>query len=79
MAISRSESFQKAILSIDPSAADRQKMYEAWCGMVLDKFEVAIGDSTRIVDGNKEYDEGALRDWLDGRYEDDVIKEFGEP
>ena len=74
-----SESFQKAILSIDPSAADRQKMYEAWCGMVLDKFENTIGRSTRIAAGSTEYDEAALRSWLESRYEDDVIHEFGEP
>ncbi len=61
------------------SIAATERKFEVWCGMELDKFESLIGDSTRVVEENKEYDEGALRDWLDSRYKDDVIQEFGEP
>ena len=72
------EQFQK-IAKTDPAAAVKQRKFEIWCGMVLNKFESLIDDSTRVVEGNKEYDEAALREWLKGRYEDDVIQEFGEP
>lgn len=61
-----------------PSKSSRQKMFRDWCELCLGKF-AEKDDTTRIVESKKEYNESKLREWLDERYDSELLNEFGHP
>jgi hypothetical protein len=64
---------------IDPAARTRSSMFYNWCSLVLDQFEQVNKIEVRAGKDEKEYDEDALNKWLESRYEEDIIAEFGNP
>jgi len=57
----------------------RDDMYIRWCQKVLEHFEGQLNASRRAGDGKTEYNEGALRSYLQELYDSAVLKEFGDP
>ena len=61
------------------SRQSRDDMYVGWCRMALRRFLSEVPEATRKEEEKTEIDETALRDWIQGRYDEDLIKEFGKP
>jgi hypothetical protein len=67
------------LLMTNPEADEMQRMFYRWCVLALDGFSTHEPSAVRNVTTSTEYDEAALKNWLNGRYENDVISEFGQP
>lgn len=65
--------------SRDPEALERLRMFGKWCGLVLKGSAEHNKEAYRKTETAEEFDEVQLKKWLDGRYQNDIIGEFGPP
>lgn len=63
----------------DPAKIEKHKMFRGWCELALGEFKNMNEEGCRPGGNKWEYEEGMLRGWLDNRYDNDLVGEFGEP
>lgn len=55
----------------------RIRKFDDYCAMALDRFEKQNPQFARWAEGNKQYSEGKIREYLDEAYTDELEGEFG--
>ena len=73
------EELTKTLATLDPAAREKEIRYSNWCRLVLRSFEEDFESSVKAVEAGKEYEEIQLKEWLEDRYTDDLVEEFGVP
>ena len=72
-----SEMFRRMMVTMDPAAAEQEKMFKDWCELALKRFESDYSGSVRETDDGNEYEEVELKAWLRDSYQNDLYDTFG--
>ena len=67
----------KTPIHVDHSKIARNEQFSHWCKKALQVFEQENEEAVKSVDGDKQYDEVTLKEWLAEKYDEDVFDEFG--
>ena len=70
--------FRRLAETVGSGTADELK-FRRFIGMTLDSFAGGNPSKTRMVEGNQEFDEGALRKFVARAFDEDVRSKYGAP
>lgn len=71
--------FSANMLTTDPAKEARDVRFYRWCERALDGFGKHNSEALRDISGKPEYDEVRLKEYLEEKFDEDVVADFGSP